>query len=204
MRELMRVGAAILLSVGLLVALVQTAQKPSPRTRAAPDPRPASDARQALHQAGGAEQRRLAVRLVRVLTLDVTDPWQPVPLALDVLDWLEGYEANGVVVGPYAFLVRGYGEITVRVASGHDDTRLLDHDTSVAVVGPYALVTAGGDGLSIVGFSGVAGEPSQRYYAAPGAAELVLVDRHHAYVLVSQPVPTYSGYDQARVKADYR
>jgi hypothetical protein len=133
---------------------------------------------------------------VRVLMLDISDPWQPVPVALRRPAWTAAQEQNAVAYGDHAAALWGDDELAaVWVGSDRRSNKLSDYDLTVATRDHYAYVTAGDAGLRILDYTAPAAERNERSLATPGAAEAVLVAGDQAYVVVVQHRPAYSGYD---------
>jgi hypothetical protein len=206
MRELASVTLAVLVSGGLLGGLAHATYAARPtvgaETRAMQPDSTSSTQGHTLRSTGSeqpAEPSLPAPRpavVVRVLTLDLTDPWQPAPVALGRPAWSATREQQATAYGDHAAALRGYGELEdLWTGSDRSSNRLADYDLTVATRDRYAYVTAGDAGLRILDYTAPASERREHYFATPGAAEAVLVAGDQAYVVVLQHVPAYSGYD---------
>ena len=133
--------------------------------------------------------------VVRVLTLDLSDPWQPEPQALRPPAWSGTRERDVVALDDYVYALRGYGETGFPASADPRWDALSDRDLTVAFIDHYAYVPAGDAGLWIFDYTAPASEHRERWLATPGAAEGVLVSGNRAHVAVVQHVPAYSGYD---------
>ena len=131
--------------------------------------------------------------VLRVLTLDISNPRQPVPLALRSPAGSATLQPGAVddpVSALWAYAQEGDGAST----KARRDA-LLDHDFGVAVSNHYAYVVAGAAGLRIFDYTAPASERREYLFLTPGAAEAVLVRGDRAHVAVVQQMPAYSGYD---------
>jgi hypothetical protein len=133
--------------------------------------------------------------VVRVLTLDISDPWHPVPLTLRPPAWSPTLQADAVALGDYASALRGYAQDEFRSSAEPRSETPSDHDFAVAISDHYAYVAAGDAGLRILDYTALASERQEYLFATPGAAEAVLVRGERAHIVVLQSVPAYSGYD---------
>jgi hypothetical protein len=133
--------------------------------------------------------------VVRVQTLDLSDPWQPEPQALRSPVWSATQERDVVALGDYVYALRGYGETGFLAGADARWDALSDRDPTVAFIDHYAYVPAGDAGLWIFDYTAPASERRERWLATPGAAEGVLISGQRAHVAVVQHVPAYSGYD---------
>jgi hypothetical protein len=199
MRELASVGCAVLVSLGLLLGLSGAIHAARPdlaaQTRSTRLDSASRNAGQAVAASGRerAEARPLAAPgravMVRVLTLDVRDPWRPEPVALRRPAWNAAQEQRAVEYGDYAVALRSYDALAELGAGGDPwSNKLAEYDLTVATRDHYAYVATGDAGLRILDYSAPAGARRQRFLATPGAAEAVLVAGDQAYVVVVQRV----------------
>jgi hypothetical protein len=207
MRGLVSGVVAVLVPLGVLAGLGQAIHAARPDLGAAPR---ATSLHGALLERGQAavaatESERVADAplpaprpsvAVRVLTLDLTDPWQPVPVALRRPAWTAVQEQHAMAYGDHAAALWTYDEREVDgAASDRWSSKLADYDLTVATREHYAYIAAGDAGLRILDYTAPASGRRERSIATPGAAEAVLIAGDQAYVVVRQPVPAYSGYD---------
>jgi LVIVD repeat len=196
---------AVLLPLGLLLGLGQTihAARPDPGaatwpTRldsAAVEPQHAvAELRSALAAGAPLPAPRPAL-VVRVLTLDISDPWRPVPLALRPPAESGTPRPHDVAIGDYGSVLRAYAQAESRASTEPRSDRLSELDFTVGISEHYAYVAAGEAGLRILDYTASASERREYLLATPGAAEAVVVSGQRAHVAVVQHVPAYSGYD---------
>src|SRR5262249_10180539 len=196
---------AILVPLGVLVGLGQAIHAARPDRGEAPRSTPLDSASLDPSHAVGPARPGLADRatlpaprpsfVVRVQTLDLSDPWQPEPQALRSPVWSATQERDVVALGDYVYALRSYGQAELLASADARWDALSDRDPTVAFVDHYAYVPAGDAGLWIFDYTAPASERRERWLATPGAAEGVLVSGNRAHVAVVQPVPADSGYD---------
>jgi hypothetical protein len=190
--------------LGLLFGLGQTihAARPDPSAATWPtrldsavvDHHAVADLRPALAAGAPLPAPRPAL-VVRVLTLDLSDPWRPVPLTLRPPAWSGPPQPDDVALGDYGAVLRAYAQAESRVSTEPRSDRLSELDFTVGISEHYAYVAAGDAGLRILDYTASAGERREYLLATPGAAEAVVVSGQRAHVAVVQHVPAYSGYD---------
>jgi LVIVD repeat len=204
MRGLASGICAVLLPLALLLGLGQTIQAARPDLGSATRPT-RLDSASVDHHALTTTHPALAESVplpaprpalaVRVLTLDISDPWHPVPLTLQPPAWSGSTQPDGVALGDYGSVLRDYAQAESRASAGLRPDWLSEHDFVVAISDHYAYVATGDAGLRIFDYTAAASERREYLLATPGAAEAVIVSGQRAHVAVVQHVPAYSGYD---------
>jgi hypothetical protein len=203
MRALESGVCAILVLLGLLVGLGQAIHATRPDLGAATRPAQLDSAAVDHSYAVAATRREPAMGtplpaprpalVVRVLSLDISDPWQPVPLELRPPAW--SGTPQPYAVDDYVSALRGYAQVGDGASTESRWDTLSDYDFAVAISDHYAYVAAGDAGLRILDYTAPASERREYLFATPGAAEAVLVRGDRAHVTVVQHVPAHSGYD---------
>jgi hypothetical protein len=199
---------AIVLSLGTLMALQQVLHTPRLRSDAHARLTPPAGAWYGLNNpatpppgsaaAGASLPAPRPALAVRVLTLDLTDPWNPLPLDLQPPTWTTrsgDHERDVVPVGAYVYAVRGYGQVDILDPADSWPGKQVDRDFTAAIIDHYAYFTAGAAGVRILDFTAPSSEQRERRLATPGRAEAVIISGDHAHVAVVQHVPAYAGYD---------
>jgi len=191
--------------LGLLLGLWQTIHAERSDAGAATRPTRLESASVDHHQAVTATSSVLAegaplpaprpALVVRVLTLDISDPWHPIPLTLRPPAWSGTPQPEGIPLGDHGSVLRAYAQAESRASTEPRSDPASEQDFTVAVSDHYAYVAAGDAGLRILDYTASASERREYLLATPGAAEAVVVSGQRAHVAVVQHVPAYSGYD---------
>ena len=143
MRGLASGICAVLLPLGLLLGLGQTIHAARPDLGTAMPTTRLDSALVDRHHALTATQPALAegaprpaprpATVVRVLTLDISDPWHPVPLTLRPPAWSGTPALDVVALGDYGSVLRAYAQEESRASAGTRSDRLSEHDFIVAI-----------------------------------------------------------------------
>jgi hypothetical protein len=133
--------------------------------------------------------------LVRVLTLDITDPLHPVEVSLGPATRLPYTPEPEATVGAFVYAFSEFGVLRILDVRRPEASGYRDHDPTVAAVGRYAYAVMGEAGLRIVDTGAPGSPPPATWYDIPGAARAVLVEGAYALVVVEQLRAATSGYD---------